>query len=82
METFEVDVQLRGSKIKIFVIPFEIPGVDEIAGYLLVENDQTLGSIKLGGNSRWVTEDDLPWNDTDLQKIGDEIACQFLLSLF
>lgn len=82
MEAFEIDVQVTAGAIKIFVLPFEIPGGVDTAGYLIVQNDLTLGSIKLGTNSRWVTEDDLPWNDHELQVIGDEIACHFLLSLF
>ena len=82
MEAFKIDVQLKAGTIEIFVVPFEIPGGEDIAGYLIVQDDLTLGSIKLGINSLWVTEDDLPWNDQELQVIGDEIACHFLLSLF
>jgi hypothetical protein len=82
METFEIELQIETQSFKIFVIPFEIPGDEDVAGYLIVKDDITLGSIKLDTGSRWATEDDLPWNDSELQLIGDQIAYHFLLCVF
>ena len=82
MEPFKINIELKTGILKIFVLPFEIPGAEDVAGYLIVKNDVTLGSIKLGHNSRWITEDPLPWSDTELQMIGDEIAEYFLLTCF
>ena len=74
MEAFETEVRLENGFVKIFVVPFDIPEGETTAGYLLVLNDLTLGSIRLNADGRWVTEDALPWNDHDLQIIGDNIG--------
>jgi len=74
MEAFETEVRLEDEFVKIFVVPFEIPEGETTAGYLLVLNDLTLGSIRINSDGRWVTEDVLPWNDHDLQVIGDTIG--------
>lgn len=82
MGAFEIDVKVQDKVVTIFVIPFEIPDETNSAGYLLVLNDVTLGSIKMGDDNRWVTEDELPWTGEDLQLIGDCIGYQYLLSVF
>lgn len=82
MEAFEIDVKLECGIAGIFVIPFEIPEGVNTAGYLLVLNNLTLGSITMNSDCRWVTEDELPWNDVELQVIGDEIGYHLLLSIY
>ena len=82
MEAFEIDVKLESGIAEIFVIPFDIPEGDNTAGYLLVSDNLTLGSIKLNPDCKWETEDDMPWNDEELQVIGDEIGHQLLLTIF
>ena len=81
IEAFDISVHLETGVENIFVIPFEIPEGDNTAGYLLVSNNLTLGSIKMSADCRWVTEDKLPWNDEELQIIGDEIGYHLLLSI-
>jgi len=81
IEAFDISVHLETGIAEIFVIPFEIPEGDNTAGYLIVLNNLTLGSIRMSTDCKWVTEDDLPWNDDELQIIGDEIGYHLLLSI-
>lgn len=81
IEAFDISVELEIGLAEIFVIPFEIPEGDNTAGYLLVSNNLTLGSIKMSADCRWITEDDLPWNDEELQIIGGEIGHHLLLTI-
>jgi hypothetical protein len=74
MEAFDTEIRLKDEFVKIFVVPFDIPEGETTAGYLLVLNDLTLGSIRMNSDGHWVTEDALPWNDEDLQIIGDNIG--------
>ena len=81
IEAFDISVHLETGIAEIFVIPFEIPEGDNTAGYLIVLDNLTLGSIRMSADCKWVTEDDLPWNDDELQIIGDEIGNYLLLSI-
>lgn len=81
IDAFDISVNLETGIAKIFVIPFEIPEGDNTAGYLLVSNNLTFGSIRMSPDCTWVTEDDLPWNERDLQVIGDGIGYHLLLSI-
>lgn len=81
IEAFDISVQLETGLAEIFVIPFEIPEGDNTAGYLLVLNTLTVGSIRMNADCTWVTEDDLPWNNDELQIIGDEVGYHLLLSI-
>jgi len=76
MEAFETEIKLEDEFVKMFVVPFDIPEGETTAGYLLVQNDVTLGSIRMNSEGHWVSEDMLPWNDHDLQTIGDCIGYQ------
>ena len=82
MEAFDINVKLESGPAEIFVIPFEIPEGDNTAGYLLVLNNLSLGSIMMSPDCKWVTEDELPWSDEELQVIGDEIGHHLFLSIF
>lgn len=82
MGIFEVEVKVQDELVKIFVIPFEIPDGHSSANYLLIINGLTLGSIAMGENGRWTTEDKLPWDDEDLQIIGDSIGYDYISSVF
>lgn len=82
MEAFEIDVKLDSGIAEIFVIPFEIPEGENNTGYLLILANLTLGSIKMTSDYKWESEDDLPWNDEELQVIGDEIGHHLLLTIF
>lgn len=66
--------------INIFVIPFEIPKKVHCVGYLLVSDLETLGSIRLGQNYLWMTDDKLPFDHKQVQIIGKEIERHFFLS--
>jgi hypothetical protein len=81
MDAFDINVKLEKETTELFVVPFEIPEGDNTAGYLLVLNNLTLGSIEMRPDCKWVTEDVMPWNDEDLQRIGDEVAHHLLLSI-
>lgn len=50
-------------------------------GYLLVVNNSLLGSIYKAEDFRWVTKDQLLWDDDDLQQIGKRIEFQYFLSV-
>ena len=82
MDAFEINVKLDSGIAQIFVLPFEIPQGDNTAGYLLVLDNLTLGSIKMNPDCKWETEDYMPWTDQELQVIGDEIGYHLLLSIF
>ena len=79
MDVFEIGVSLKTDKVKLFVVPFEIQSFDSTVGYLLVQNEVSLGSIYLGENYRWTSSEILPWDDQDLQKIGKEIESLYFL---
>lgn len=82
LESFEMDVKLESGIEKIFVIPFDIPRAGNAVGYLLILNNMTLGSIEMNPDCKWETEDDLPWKNEELQRMGDQIGDHLLLSIF
>lgn len=79
MEVFDITVNLRTDDVKLFVVPFEIQSAAPTIGYLLVRNNESIGSIFLGQNYRWTTSEILPWDAEDLQLIGKEIESLYFL---
>lgn len=79
MEVFEIGVNLKTDDVKLFVVPFEIQSADPTVGYLLVQNEVSLGSIYLGENYKWTSSEKLPWDEQDLQRIGKEIESAYFL---
>lgn len=79
MEVFEIGVNLKTDDVKLFVVPFEIQSTDSTVGYLLVQNEVSLGSIYLGENYQWTSNERLPWDEQDLQRIGKEIESLYFL---
>ena len=79
MEVFDIRVNLRTDVVKLFVVPFEIQSAAPTIGYLLIRNKESLGSIYLGENYRWITSETLPWGAEDLQLIGKEIESRYFL---
>ena len=79
MEVFEIGVNLKTIAVNLFVVPFEIKSTEPTVGYLLVQNDESLGSIYLGKNYQWTTREVLPWDAEDLQRIGKEIESVYFL---
>lgn len=79
MEVFDIRVRLGADQLKLFVVPFEIQSVAPTIGYLLVRNKESLGSIFLGENYKWITSESLPWSPNDIQLIGKEIEAHYFL---
>ena len=79
MEAFKIRVDLITDRVKLFVVPFEIQSADPTIGYLLIENEFTLGSIYLNENYQWTTNEILPWDAEDLQLIGRAIESLYFL---
>jgi len=74
MDIFEILVKLKSSDLSLFVVPFEIKDSNVArVGYLLVNDDVSLGSIFIAEDLTWVSKDRLPWDNDDLQEIGQEI---------
>jgi hypothetical protein len=80
MEVFDIRVNLRTDDVNLFVVPFEIQSAAPTIGYLLVRNNESLGSIFLDENYQWTTSETLPWDAEELQLIGKEIESRYFLS--
>ena len=74
MEVFDIRVNLKAAHVNLFVVPFEIRSGSPTIGYLLVSNNEGLGSVFLDVNYQWATFETLPWDAEDLKLIGKEIA--------
>ena len=79
MDVFDIKVDLKSDHIKLFVVPFEVQSVESSMAYLLVRNEESLGSIFLGKDYQWTTKEKLPWNLDELQLIGKEIESHYFL---
>mgnify|MGYP003300728503 CR=1 FL=1 len=79
MEVFEIGVSINTDAVNLFVVPFEIKSAEPTVGYLLVQNEESLGSIFLNEYYQWTTKEILPWNEADLQLIGKEIESAYFL---
>ena len=79
MEVFDINVHLKTDHVKLFVVPFEIQSVASTIAYLLVRYNESLGSIFLGKDYQWTTNEQLPWNPEELQIIGKEIESHYFL---
>jgi hypothetical protein len=79
MKAFEIGAKLKTDTVELFVVPFEIQSTEPTMGYLLVQDQVSLGSIYLGENYQWTSRENLPWDEEDLQLIGKEIESGYFL---
>jgi len=80
MEVFDIKVDLETTRLKLFVVPFEVQSAAPTIAYLLVRNNESLGSVYLGADYQWTTRERLPWDTRQLQLIGKEIETHYFLS--